>query len=154
VQTLKVVLSRNQFFILLFIIFIGPFIAYKTIWIITSEKTMGRILFRGRMIEVQGTSDHSVIKYKAGKDSLFFNTEDDLEMKKREIVSVLYQKNNPSNACVNNFAGVWLGTLIYALFPFLIILALFFTPQRLDPIIPKKSKVVFGKSPFVKIIPF
>jgi hypothetical protein len=55
---------------------------------------------------------------------------------------------------VNNFTGVWLGTLIYALFPFLIILALFFTPQKFDPIIPKKSKIVFGKKPFIKIISF
>ena len=145
-------LNRNKFFLLIFIIFIGPFVAYKIIWIIRSQKTMGRVLFRGRTIEVQGTSDHSVIKYSVGNDSLFFNTEDDLEMKKGEIVPVLYQKNNPTDACIDNFTGVWIGTMVYALFPLLIILVLYLTPQRFDPIIPRNAKIVFGKKPFIKII--
>jgi hypothetical protein len=147
------VLSRNRFFIVLVVLFVGPFFAYKIAWLSLSEKTMGRVLFRGRVLEVQGTSDHSLIKYKAGQDSLLFNTEDDLEMKKGEIVSVRFQKNNPADACVNDFVGIWLGTVIYAFFPFSVILVLFFTPQKLDPLIPKKSRIVVGRKPLIRIIP-
>jgi len=145
-------LSRNQFFTGLFVLFIGPFVLYKIIWIARAEKTMGRVLFRGRTLEVQGTSDHNVIKYKVGRDSLIFNTVDDLEMTNGEMVSVLFQKNAPSDACVNDFAGLWLGTTIYALFPLLIILVLFFTPDKFDPLIPKHASIVLGRNPLIKII--
>jgi hypothetical protein len=146
------VLSRNRFFLVLFLIFIGPSIAYKVIWIATAQRTNGRVLFRGRSIETQGTSDHSVIKYKADRDSLIFNTSDDLEMDKGEIVAVLYQKGDPASACVNNFAGLWLGTAVYMLFPFLIIVVLYFTPDKFDPLIPKNARIVLGKKPIIQII--
>jgi hypothetical protein len=146
------VLSRNAFFILIFFVLACPFVVYKVIWISRSQKTMGRVLFRGRRIEVQGTSDYWVIKYKAGNDSLFFDTEDDLDMVKGALVSVRYQKDWPAEACVNSFVGIWLETTIYALFPLLIIAVLFLTPEKYDPLIPRKSTIVVGKKPFFQII--
>jgi hypothetical protein len=89
------VLGRNAFFMLIFFVLACPFVVYKVVWISRSQKTMGRVLFRGRRIEVQGTSDHWVIKYRCGNDSLFFDTEDDLDMVKGALVSVRYQKNRP-----------------------------------------------------------
>ena len=48
---------------------------------------------------------------------------------------------------------VWGASFVYSLFPLLILLVLFFTPERLDPLIPRKSKVLIGIRPFIKIIP-
>jgi hypothetical protein len=48
---------------------------------------------------------------------------------------------------------VWGGTLVYSLFPLLILLVLLFTPERLDPLIPRKSKILLGLRPFIKIVP-
>jgi hypothetical protein len=75
-------LSRNQFFLLLFIVFIGPFIGCDLLWMIG-----------------------------------------------------------------------WVPTLIYSLFPLLILLVLFLTPERLDPLLPKRCKILLGIRPLIKIIP-
>lgn len=61
---------------------------------------------------------------------------------------------------INSFAdygwylprNVWGATLVYSLFPLLILLVLLFTPERLDPLIPRKSKILIGIRPFIKIV--
>jgi hypothetical protein len=89
------VLNRNIFFLVLFTIFIGPFIAYDINWLATSNHAAGLYL--------------------------------------------------P--------VRVWGSTLVYSLFPLLTLLVLFFTPEKFDPLIPKKSRVLVGINPFIKIIP-
>lgn len=95
--TLKnhLVLSRNQFFLLLFIVLIGPFIGYDLTWLATSPKAAGW--------------------------------------------SIPWE--------------IWVPTLIFALYPLLVLLVLFFTPEKFDPLIPKKSMILLGFSPFIKVIP-
>lgn len=48
--------------------------------------------------------------------------------------------------------NVWGATFVYSLFPLVILLVLLFTPERLDPLIPRKSKVLIGIRPFIKIV--
>jgi hypothetical protein len=48
---------------------------------------------------------------------------------------------------------VWGASFVYALFPLMILLVLFFTPERLDPLVPRKSKILIGIRPFIKIVP-
>ena len=91
----RVSLSRNQFFGLLFTIFIGPFVSYDLAWLVTSGPT------GGWKIPLQ----------------------------------------------------IWAPTLVYSQFPLLILLVLFLTPDRLDPLIPSKSRVLLGVRPFIKVIP-
>ena len=148
------ILSRNQFFLLLFIIVIAPFLANKIIWLATSTQTIGRMWYtgHGNFGSVLGISSYSVIRFKAGNDSLYFNNNVDLDLKRGKIVPVRYQKSNPSDATVDNFLSMWAETLVYAVFPVLILLVIFFMPERFDPIIPKKSKIVLGKKPFIQIL--
>ena len=89
------VLTRNMFFLLLFLIFLGPFIAYPYAWVV---------------------SHGGVTKW-----------------------------NLPLE--------VWGPALIFSLFPMLVLLVLFFTPDRLDPVIPWRSKVLIGIRPLIKIVP-
>jgi hypothetical protein len=91
----RLTLSKNQFFIFLFIIFIGPFVSYDLAWLLTSGQTAGW--------------------------------------------------NIPMH--------IWGPTVVYSLFPLLILLVLLLTPGRLDPLIPAKSKVLLGIRPFIKVIP-
>ena len=91
----RLTLSRNQFFFLLFTIFIGPFISYDIAWLVTSGPTTG---------------------WKIPLD-------------------------------------IWAPTVVYSQWPLLILLVLFLTPDRLDPLIPTKSKVLLGIRPFIKVIP-
>ena len=48
---------------------------------------------------------------------------------------------------------IWGTSLAYALWPALIILVIFLTPEKYDPLIPKESSILLGKKPFIKIIP-
>jgi hypothetical protein len=48
---------------------------------------------------------------------------------------------------------IWDGTLIFALYPLLVFLILWLTPDRLDPLIPQKSRILIGIKPFLKIVP-
>lgn len=44
------------------------------------------------------------------------------------------------------------GTLVFALYPFLVFLILWLTPDQLDPLIPQKSTILIGRKPFIKIL--
>jgi hypothetical protein len=90
----RLVLSRNVFFLVLFILFGGPFVAYLA-------------------------------------SSAF----------------------NPGSPAVWNIpVEVWRATLVFSLFPMLVLLVLFLTPDRLDPVIPWRSKVLIGIHPFIQIV--
>lgn len=91
----RLILSRTQFFVLLFVIFIGPFVGYDLVWLMNSGPGTGW--------------------------------------------NIPFQ--------------IWGATVVYSLFPLLILLVLLLTPERLDPVIPRRSKVLLGIKPFVKIIP-
>ncbi|HTQ65485.1 MAG TPA: hypothetical protein VMI12_11860 [Puia sp.] len=47
---------------------------------------------------------------------------------------------------------VWAPTFVFALFPLLILFVLYFTPNRLDPLIPWKSKIMIGVRPFLRVV--
>jgi hypothetical protein len=147
------ILTRNQFFLILFFIFIGPFLFYKIVWLVKSKKTNGIVYFLGHTLELNGTiSAHCVILFLDGKDTITFNADPNLGFKPGDMVPVRYQKNDPGDARVDLPVRIWGDTLVYALFPFLIIFVLFVTPDRLDPLIPKGSKIYLGSKPFIKIV--
>ena len=89
------VFNRKQFFLLIFLIFIGPFIAYNILWI----------------------------------DMNWQSTRWDIPIE------------------------IWGNSLAYALWPSLIYLVIFLTPEKFEPLIPRKSTIVLGIKPFIKIIP-
>ncbi|HEY4061305.1 MAG TPA: hypothetical protein VGM30_05370 [Puia sp.] len=91
------VLSRNQFFGLLFAVFIGPFIWYAL-------------------------------------NSLATNS----------MMTIGYE-------CIP--VETWLATLVLALHPLLILVVLFFTPEQMEPLIPRGARVLLGIRPFVRILP-
>jgi len=47
----------------------------------------------------------------------------------------------------------WKATIVFSLHPLLILLVLFFTPERLDPLIPRGARVLLGVRPFIRILP-
>ncbi len=147
-------LNRTQFFLLLFILFIGPIIAYKVFWILNAKHTTGIVYFIGHTLELQGgISTHRVILFQAGKDSVIFNAGLFGPAKPGDPVPVLYQKNNPNDAREDLPDRIWGDTLVFSLLPFLVLMVIFLTPDSLDPLIPKRSKIILGKSPFIRVVP-
>ena len=149
------VFSRNQFFLLLFAISIMPFFAYKLLWLATTRKTDGIVYFigHGNLGSVLGISTYPVIQFKAGRDTVEFNGNINLDVKPGDPVSVRYQKNDFSDAKINTPICIWGDTMAYAFFPMIVLLIIFFIPERFDPIIPKNSRIILGKKPFIRIIP-
>lgn len=47
---------------------------------------------------------------------------------------------------------IWEGAFVFAPFPLLILLVLFLTPERFDPLIPKGARILLGRRPFVSIV--
>ena len=91
-----IVFTKNQFFLLLFIFFIGPFLVSDILWLVNNY-----IQKSGLYIPI----------------------------------------------------SIWGPTVVYSLFPLLVLLVLFFTPDHLDPLFPKKSRILIGAKPFITIIP-
>jgi len=92
----RLVLSRNWFFVLLFTLIGGPFVAYPLAGMISSGPAAGW--------------------------------------------------NIPFH--------IWAPSFVFSIFPMLILLVLYLTPDRLDPVIPWKSKVIIGFRPFIQIVSF
>ena len=136
------------------VIVISPFLLGKIWWVVNSNKTIGEMRFtgHGNLGSVLGISSYPVIRFVIGRDTIYFNGSVNLDVKPGEKIPVRYRKNNPSDACVDNFVSMWMETIIYALLPFLVLLVLYIMPDRLDPIIPKKAKVIIGKKPFFRIV--
>ena len=90
-----ILLSRNQFFLLLFVLLIGPYITYDLVWMMSRSPATGwRLPFE-----------------------------------------------------------IWGSTFIFAIYPLLVLLVLFLTPDRFDPLIPRRSKVLLGFKPFIRVLP-
>jgi hypothetical protein len=146
-------LSRNIFFLLLLMIFDLPWVGYKFYWLVRSQRTMGVMCFTGHTLETIGLSSHPVIRYKAGKDSLFLNGNANFSFKEGELVPVRYQTDTPSDARIDIPLSIWGDTLAWCLYPLLVILVLFLTPAKLDPLIPVKAGIQLNsKKPFIHII--
>lgn len=136
-------LSRNLFFLYLFVLIVLPLPLFKLIWIISSRETEGTMYFtgHGNLGSVLGITTYPVIWFKSGRDTIYFNGNLNIPLKDGEKVSVRYQRNDPSDAKINLFSCLWDDTLAYDLAPFIIFLIVFLHPD----LIPKKSIIVVGR---------
>ena len=146
-------LSRNQFFLLLLLVFVVPIVAYKVCWLARSQRTLGVMCFTGHTLETIGVSRHPVIRYRAGNDSIFFNGNSNVDYHDGDLVPVRYRQNNPYDARIDIPVSIWGDTLAWALFPFLLILVLYLTPERLQPLIPRSAAIRLSrKRPYIRIV--
>jgi len=142
--------SKNSFFLLLFVITFSPFLVYKLIWIARSEKVNGVMGFIGKSYTGQLVHNYSVISFQVGKDTIWFNGNDNIFFKKGEAVPVRYQKSDPNEVRLNIFPSMWGDTIVYGGIPVAILLLLFLHPH----IFPRRTKFrLSGKKPFVQVVP-
>lgn len=147
-------LRRNQFFLLLVMIFVAPLIVHKLIWLALSEKSRGVMCFTGATLTSIGTSHHPVILFKAGDDSVFFNANSNFSFQPGEQVPVRYHKGAPREARVDMPISIWGDTLAWVIFPVLVIMVLYLTPEKLSPLIPRHTNVRLKiRYPFITLIP-
>ena len=143
-------LNRNQFFIILFLLIVLAFCLHKLVWLASANSAKGIVSFtgHGNLGAALGITTYPVIKFFTNTDSIYFNGNADLALKEGEIVNVLYQEEDPSDAKINSFMTLWGDTLAYSLGPLLVFVALFLMPD----VFPKNSLIRFSRKHIISIV--
>jgi hypothetical protein len=140
-------IPRTIFFLCLATIVTAPFLINKLVWLSGTQKTMGAMSFDGKSYTGQLGHDYAVIKFVVGSQTYFVNGPDNITYEKGTAVPVRYTLNNPNDARLATFIGLWGDTLVFAGVPCLIILLIALHPG----IVPYRSYfVVQGKRPIIK----
>jgi hypothetical protein len=136
-------LTRNQFFLASLVLLIGIFFTYKLVWVLTAKKAIGEVVMtgHGNLGSPLGLSSYQVIKFQTMSGIVVFNGEFDLGLQSGEKVNVLYHADNPPDAKINSFKSIWVDSIIYCIWPLLVLIVIFLTPD----LIPRKSKIVIGR---------
>jgi hypothetical protein len=143
-------MHKVPFFLLLLFIVTTPFWVSKVFWLLHSKRAEGWMAFEGKgEAGEQLPLTYSVIYFKCGKDTLWFNSMANPPLTKGERVPVRYQTDNPADARVDLFVGIWGDTLVYGGIPALMLIALFVHPE----VVPWRSKVsLTWKRPFILLV--
>ena len=150
-----ILFSRARFFLLLFLLLAGPFLAPRIIWLAGARHTVGTMAFVGHdgLGSVLGISTYPVIFFQLGKDSIFFNGMNGYGYEPGDRVPVRYSLHHPADARIDRFLSIWGQTFVNLLLPVILWLVIILTPARFDPLIPRHSKLLIQwKKPFLKVI--
>ena len=140
---------RNTFFLILFIILISPFVVRNLVWLAGSVKTTGTVSFIGRAFAGREMDFYSVVWFVAGKDTVWFNGKNSILFAEGRQVPVRYQKANPPDARLDTFLSIWGNTVVYGGLLEFVLLAVFLHPQ----IFPYRSKIrLLSRKPFMQIV--
>ncbi len=144
------VLHRHIFFLALFLIPVVFLAGNKIVWLWHSKKHTGTLYFKGRGNALeQFSAPYSIIYFKLGKDTVWFERQGSLQFKRGDKVPIRYQTGNPSDAEVDNFRCIWGATVIYGGLPLLVLLVIALHPH----IIPFHSKIHLTlRKPFIRIV--
>mgnify|MGYP003585828930 CR=1 FL=1 len=142
--------SRNTFFLGILLITTTPFLLQKLAWLANAKRTKGVMHYVGKSQSGQIVSIYPVIRFYDGKDSVWFNGASDILLNRGDMVPVLYQRDNHTEAKIDNFISVWGDTVGYAAVPAIIILIVFLQPE----IVPRRARVRLApRSPFIFVEP-
>lgn len=143
------IIQRTHFFLVLFGILIIPFLTQKIVWLAGSKKVDGIMSFVGKKYAGQMVYTYSVIWFKVGCDTIWFNGRNGILFEEGQRVPVRYQENDPEDARLNMFLAIWGDTLVYAGMPVLVLLIVFLHPQ----IVPYRSKIRMNTNrPFIEVV--
>lgn len=142
-------LSKPLFFGIVFVLVVTPFWVAKFLWVIHSQRARGVMAFKGMgLAGDQVKEDYSVICFRAGKDTIWFNGLGNIPFRDGDSIYVRYRPDNVYDARVDIFAGVWGDTLVYSGIPAAILLVLFVHAR----VVPWGSRVrLTVRKPFIQI---
>ena len=139
--------SKITFFLLLVLLFVGPFVAGKLWWLLHSRRTVGVYSFKGRgFAGDQIALDYSVCWFPLGRDTIWFNGMGNLHYREGDSVPVRYQVDDPGDARIDIFPAVWGSTIVYGGIPLFILLIIYLHPH----VVPRGRRVrVVWRRPFL-----
>lgn len=142
------ILTRKQFFVLGILVLVAPWFIYKALWIATSTKTNGIVLYNKEVYLRSMPQSCPIIQFKTNNEVIEFAGDYNLSFKEGDSIAVRYHTSSPENAKAAVFVSLWMNTIVYASIPLLVWLILFIAPG----IIPKNSRVVFSKRKWITFI--
>jgi hypothetical protein len=141
--------SKNAFFFLLLLVITLPFMLPNIIWLLRSQKALGKVEGIGVASGISlGPDTYALVSFTAGEKAVYFHGQDD-NYKPGDIVPLRYQPRNPEDAKVATFFSLWGSTIAYMGAPLIFWIIFFFARD----IMPAGSRISFGGRPFVRVIP-
>lgn len=144
------VVRRTPFFLSLFLLVFFVLTGSKLLWLMQSKRTTGYFAFKGRGNALEQIRvPFSEFYYKLGNDTVLFRGPGKLNFKAHTPVTVWYQPDDPKDAKVGTFFGLWGNTAVYGGIIFVIMLAVFIHPE----IVPRSARLRLSyKKPFIQLI--
>ena len=142
--------NRTVFFGVLCLIVFACLAAGKIYWLLNSRKVKAVFVMeeRGNALE-QIRITHSNLYFTLGKDTIRFDGPLNLHLNTGDTIAARYNINNPSDARVLTFFGMWGSTIAYGGLPLFVLLICALHPQ----IVPYRSKLRLSvRKPFIQII--
>lgn len=140
-------LTKNQFFSILFAALLTPFLVYKLAWLSGTVATTGKMRFMGKTISGQITSVYPVISFLAANDTVWFNGTDN-ELAPGAMVPVRYRKDDVHDARINSLSGIWMDSIIIAGIPTIMLLLIYLHRE----IFPRGTRFMIGRRPFIRVL--
>ncbi|HTB24642.1 MAG TPA: hypothetical protein VK711_04695 [Puia sp.] len=144
------VIRQITLFTSIFLLYASPIIIPKIIWLSRSQKTSGIFSFEGKGSAGERIQlSYSFIHFKYGNRTIWFKGLGNMHLKEESVVPVRYQINDPEDAKVDTFYGIWGAVVVYGGEPLLILICIFFHRG----IFPPKSKILITlKKPYLKVV--
>jgi hypothetical protein len=144
------VIRQITLFMSIVILYVTPVVLPRIIWLERSQKTTGVFSFEGKgSAGEQIKLSYSFIYYIYGNQKIWFEGPGHMPLKEGAIVPVRYQINNPADARVDTFYGLWADVTVYCGEPLLMLIIIFLNRG----IFPRGSRIrLMFKKPFLQIV--
>lgn len=144
------ILGRTTFFVSLFLLASGLLAGSKLIWLLRSKQTTGYFAFLGQGGGLdQIRMPYAQIYFRHAGDTIWFKGPSNIQLPSGTPLQVRYLPNDPSDAKVVTFIGLWGNTAVYGGIVLLMLVAVFLHPD----IVPRHAQLrVRLKRPFIEMV--
>jgi hypothetical protein len=144
------VIRQITLFASIVVLYVTPIVVPRLIWLSRSRKTTGVFSFEGAGSAGESIRlSYSFIYYMYGNEKIWFEGPGHMPLKEGAVVPVRYQINNPADAKVDTFYGLWADVTVYGGEPILILICIFLHRG----VFPPRSRIRLAfKKPFVSIV--
>lgn len=144
------VIRQITLFISIFLLYATPVILYKINWLSHSQKTDGIFSFEGKGSAGERVQlSYSFIYFNYRNEKIWFQGLGNMHLKEGSTVPVRYQINDPADAKVDTFYGIWADAVVYGGEPLLILICIFLHRG----ILPPGSRILIKrKKPYLSIV--
>jgi hypothetical protein len=144
------VIRQITLFGIIVVLSVTPVVVPRIIWLSNSQKTTGIFSFEGRgSAGEQIKLSYSFIYYMYENRKIWFEGPGNMPLKEGAVVPIRYQINNPADAKVDTFYGLWADLAVYCGEPLVMLIFIFLNRGIFPP--GSRIRLMF-KKPFLLIV--